>query len=30
MNLQMKREALFKLNRHANEQSITSDTARVN
>ena len=30
MKLQMKREALFKLNRHANEQNIGSDTARVN
>ena len=30
MKLQMKREALFKLNRHASEQSIGSDTARVN
>ena len=30
MKLQMKREAFFKLNRHANEQSIGSDTARVN
>ena len=30
MKLQMKREALFKLNRHADEQSIASDTARAN
>jgi integrase len=30
MKLQMKREALFKLNRQANEENISSDTARVN
>jgi len=30
MKLQMKREALFKLNRQANEEHISSDTARVN
>jgi integrase len=30
MKLQMKREALFKLNRQANEGHISSDTARVN
>ena len=30
MKLQMKREALFKLNRRANEEHISSDTARVN
>ena len=30
MKLQMKREALFKLNRQANEQGVSFDTARVN
>ena len=30
MKLQMKREALIKLNRQANEQNISFDTARVN
>jgi integrase len=30
MKLQMKREALVKLNRQANEENISSDTARVN
>ena len=32
MKLQMKREALIKLNRHANEQNqnISYDTAKVN
>lgn len=30
MKLQMKREALFKLNRQANEEHISPDTARVN
>ncbi len=30
MKLQMKREALIKLNRQANEQDISFDTARVN
>jgi integrase len=30
MKLQMKREALFKLNRQANEAHMSSDTARVN
>jgi integrase len=30
MKLQMKREALFKLNRQANEANMSSDTARVN
>ncbi len=30
MKLQMKREALFKLNRQANEQHVGFDTARVN
>jgi hypothetical protein len=30
MKLQMKREALIKLNRQANEQGIGFDTARVN
>ena len=30
MKLQMKREALFKLNRQANEQKVGFDTARAN
>jgi hypothetical protein len=30
MKLQMKREALVKLNRQANEENIGFDTARVN
>jgi len=30
MKLQMKREALIKLNQQANEQNISFDTARVN
>jgi hypothetical protein len=30
MKLQRKLEALFKLNRHANEQNIGCDTARLN
>jgi hypothetical protein len=30
MKLQMKREGMFKLNRHANEQRIGLDTVRVN
>jgi hypothetical protein len=30
MKLQMKREALFKLNRQANEEHVSSDTARMN
>ena len=30
MKLQMKRDALFKLNRQVNEQDISFDTARVN
>ncbi len=30
MKLQMKREALFKLNRQANEENVSSDTVRVN
>ena len=30
MKLQMKREALFKLNRQANEQGVSFDTASVN
>jgi hypothetical protein len=30
MKLQMKREALFKLNRQANEENISFDTVKVN